>query len=104
MNEVEAQIKEIERNLKYIKENRESLEKIGEKMGDSNLKKLTGFLNSIELNSCSAIDEIITAQDSFKKEMKTVVQYFGEDEKNFKPIEFLKTINEFVKNFKKACM
>ena len=104
MNEVELQIKEIEKNLKYIKENRESLEKIGEKMGDANLKKLTSYLNSIELNSCGAIDEIMTAQDSFKKELKTVVQYFCEDEKNFKPIDFLKTINVFVKNFKKACM
>jgi len=104
MSEVEAQIKEIEKNLKYIKENRESLEKIGEKMSDSNLKKLTGYLNAIELNSCGAIDEIISAQDNFKKEIKTVIQYFGEEEKNFKPVDFLKTISEFVKNFKKACM
>jgi len=97
-------MKEFEKNLKFIKENRESLTKIGDKLGDANLKKLTSYLNTIELNSCDAFDEIMSAQENIKKEIKTVVQYYGEEEKSFKPIEFLKTISEFVKNFKKACM
>lgn len=75
-----------------------------EKLNDQNLKQLTSYLNSIELNSCGALDEIINVQDTFKKEIKAFTQYFGEDEKNFKPIDFLKLISDFVKNFKKACL
>jgi len=100
MTEIETQIKETENKLKKLKLTRESFEKVN----DPNLKKLSSFLNAIELNSCGALDEIITTQDSFKKEIKAFVQYFGEEEKTFKPIEFLKSINDFVKNFKKACL
>jgi len=94
------QIAEIENKLKKLKMTRESFEKLN----DPNLKQLIDYLNKIELSSCESLDEIINTQDNFKKEVKGFVQYFGEDEKSFKPIEFLKLISDFVKNFKKACL
>lgn len=98
--EIEAQIKEAENKLKKMKMTRESFEKLN----DPNLKKLSNYINSVELIACGEIDEILTAQDNYKKETKSFVQYFGEEEKNFKPIDFMKSINEFIKSFKKACL
>jgi len=100
INEIEAQILEIENKIKILKLTRESFDKVN----DSNLKQITSYLNNIELNSCAALDEIIIAQNNFKKDIKEICQYFGEEEKNFKPIEFLKLVSDFVRNFKKACL
>ena len=100
INEIDAQIKDVENKHKKMKITRESFEKLNDKW----LKKVSSYMNSIEINSLESIEDIIKSQENLKKEIKNLSQYYGEDEKNFKPIEFIKSINDFVKNFKKACL
>lgn len=100
MPEIEAQIKDIELKVKKVKMTRENFEKLN----DPNLKRILSYFKALESNSSRDFDEIIEMQDKYKKETKSFLSYFGEDEKNFKLPDFFKGMSDFVKSFKKACL
>ena len=100
MNEIDTQIKEIENRLKKMITTRESFEKLD----NPNLKNICVYMNLIELNSCGSIDDILTTRDKLKSEIKSLSLYYGEEERNFRPIDMIKTVSDFVRNFKKASL
>ena len=102
--DVEAKIREIESGLKKVSKELDICIKANPK-SDEDIKATEiykFFLIDLEESAKKSLDNVIKFQENLVTEIVTTSKFFGEDQKAFKFPHFLKQINDFINNFRKA--
>jgi hypothetical protein len=96
--DTELKAKEFDNNLKKLQKEKEIAAKEKDEIGYLN------FLTELEKESNQSFTEITKLQTDLNVQMEETAKYFGEDMKNFKIIDFIKVIQNFITNFKKIAL